>query len=48
MAGIVFFKTKKLEELKKFYVSGVGMEVWLEQADCVIFKHQNMLVGFCS
>ena len=23
------------------------MEVWLEQEDCTIYKHGNLLLGFC-
>lgn len=47
MAGIVFFKTQQLDLLKKFYIEQIGMELWLEQADCIILKHENMLIGFC-
>lgn len=24
------------------------MELWLEQADCIILKHGNLLLGFCQ
>ncbi|MEA2096933.1 MAG: VOC family protein [Candidatus Cloacimonadota bacterium] len=48
MNGIIFFKTKKLHELKKFYLEEIGCEIWLEQADCSIFKFGNMLFGFCN
>lgn len=24
------------------------MKLWLEQADCIIMKHENLLVGFCQ
>jgi hypothetical protein len=48
MAGIVFFRTTMLQEIVEFYVSEVGMRVWLEQADCVILSHGNLLLGFCD
>jgi predicted lactoylglutathione lyase len=48
MAGIIFFKTQQLDLLRSFYVDQIGMEVWLEQADCVILRSGNMLVGFCQ
>ncbi|MCP4579994.1 MAG: nitroreductase [candidate division Zixibacteria bacterium] len=48
MNGIVFFKTGKLDEIKLFYTGRVGCEIWMDQNDCVIFKHGNMLLGFCQ
>jgi nitroreductase len=48
MSGILFFKTKDKDLIKEFYLSQIGMEVWLEQKDCVILKHGNLLVGFCT
>ncbi len=48
MSGILFFKTKDKENVKDFYQSHVGMEIWLEQKDCVILKHGNLLLGFCT
>lgn len=48
MSGIVFFKTKKLDELKKFYINEVGCDIWLEQADCVLFRHGNFIFGLCQ
>lgn len=48
MAGIVFFKTRKLEKLREFYISLLGMKVWLEQQDCLILMHDNLLLGFCE
>lgn len=47
MNGIIFLKTKRLSELKDFYLS-LGCEVWLEQSDCTILKAGNLLFGFCS
>ncbi|MGQ9464731.1 MAG: VOC family protein [bacterium] len=48
MAGIIFFKTKNLELIRDFYIRRIGMELWLEQADCIILKHGNLLLGFCQ
>jgi catechol 2,3-dioxygenase-like lactoylglutathione lyase family enzyme len=48
MAGIVFFGTEKICELEEFYTNVLGMRVWLRQADCIIMKHENMLLGFCA
>ena len=48
MSGIVFFRTKVLKELQEFYVSILGMEVWLEQEDCTILRYGNLLIGFCQ
>ena len=48
MNGIVFFKTKNLDVLKNFYLNEIGCRIWLEQADCCIFKFGNMLFGFCD
>ena len=47
MAGIVFLKTKNLEGMKSFY-SKIGAKVWIDQTDCIIFKHDNFLFGFCE
>ncbi len=48
MNGIIFFQTTMLEQLRKFYIDQVGASVWLEQVDCVVFKHGNFLFGFCQ
>ncbi len=48
MAGIVFLKTRRYEEVLRFYCERVGMTVWLKQADCTILKHGNLLLGFCE
>ena len=48
MAGIQFHRTTKLEALRDFYQQLIGMEVWLEQDDCAILKHENFLLGFCE
>ncbi|MCI0497401.1 MAG: nitroreductase family protein [Thermoplasmata archaeon] len=48
MSGIVFFGTNALGKVRDFYVDRVGMTIWLEQPDCVVLKHGNMLLGFCA
>ncbi len=48
MSGIVFFKTKMLEQLKEFYTYQIGCEIWLEQADCALFRHGNFIFGLCQ
>ncbi len=48
MAGIIFFRTRDLKQIQDFYTSQLGMIVWLEQAECVILKQGNLLVGFCQ
>lgn len=48
MSGIIFWKTRQLDAVRDFYTRRAGMSVWLEQADCVILKHGNLLAGFCS
>ncbi|MBN1619941.1 VOC family protein [candidate division WOR-3 bacterium] len=48
MAGIVFFKTENMEKIKEFYIQTMEMEIWLEQKNCVILRHENMLIGFCK
>ncbi len=46
MAGIVFLRTRRLEAVREFYLSQIGMSVWLEQPGISILKHGNLLVGF--
>jgi hypothetical protein len=48
MGGIIFFKTRTLQEIQEFYTSELGMKVWLKQKDCTILQHGNLLVGFCQ
>ncbi len=48
MSGIIFYGTKDLDRTREFYMSRVGMDIWLEQADCIIFQHGNLLLGFCQ
>lgn len=37
-----------LDGIIDFYVNELGMHVWLEQPDCVILNHGNLLLGFCD
>ncbi|WP_089879494.1 VOC family protein [Halogeometricum limi] len=46
--GIVFFRTTNREATTAFYTDRVGAELYLEQPDCTILKHGNMLFGFCD
>jgi len=48
MSGIIFMGTGKLDEIRQFYLERVGAELWLEQEDCIVLKHGNMLFGFCN
>lgn len=48
MSGIIFLHTSDLEEMKSFYQSRIGMKLWLDQGDCVILGHGNLLLGFCK
>ena len=48
MSGIVFLKTKNMPEIRKFYEERVGMQLWLQQAHCIILKHGNLVLGFCE
>jgi hypothetical protein len=48
VAGIVFLKTVNLEKIKEFYMDKLGATIWVDQQDCIIFKHDNFLFGFCE
>ncbi|MDX9857503.1 MAG: nitroreductase family protein [candidate division Zixibacteria bacterium] len=48
MSGIVFLKTGQLAAVRDFYCSIVGCSVWLDQRDCIILRHGNLLFGFCE
>ncbi|MFW9856556.1 MAG: VOC family protein [Candidatus Thorarchaeota archaeon] len=48
MAGIIFLKTQNLEKIRDFYTSMIEATVWVDQKDCIIFKHDNFLFGFCE
>ena len=48
MSGIVFYATENHDAVVEFYRDRLGMELWLEQPDCTILEHGNLLVGFCD
>ena len=48
MAGIVFLKTQRIEHMEEFYTRKIDMQIWLRQEDCIILKHENLLLGFCE
>ena len=48
MSGIIFFRTTDIEKVRRFYIDEVGMALWLDQGGCVILRHGNFLLGFCS
>ncbi len=48
MSGLIFFSTRELEKIVDFYTTRLGMDIWLEQADCIILKHDNLMLGFCQ
>lgn len=48
MSGIVFFATESHDAVVDFYTSVVDADVWLEQPDCTILEHDNLLFGFCA
>lgn len=48
MPGIAFFGTRNIEEIKGFYIERLNLTIWLEQKDCIILRHGNLLIGFCK
>ena len=46
--GIVFFGTRSLAILERFYCDLIGLDVWLRQADCFVLRSGNLLLGFCQ
>lgn len=48
MSGITFFRSEDLERTKEFYLSDVGMDMWVDQGGCCILRHGNLLLGFCE
>jgi nitroreductase/catechol 2,3-dioxygenase-like lactoylglutathione lyase family enzyme len=48
MSGILFLNTQDLDRIRKFYQAKIGMTLWLDQGDCVILKHGNLMIGFCK
>jgi hypothetical protein len=48
VAGIIFLKTQQIKDIESFYTEKIGMQMWLRQEDCMILRHENLLLGFCS
>jgi len=48
MAGIVFFRSRRYEEICSFYQDEIQLPVWLDQGTCKIFQSGNLLLGFCQ
>ncbi len=48
MAGIIFFATKNYDKIKDFYGQKLGLELWLDQGGCAIYRSDNFLLGFCG
>jgi len=48
MSGIIFLRTMDLDMIRDLYIEKIGMELWLEQKDCIILTHDNMMLGFCQ
>ncbi len=46
--GVVFLHSESLKAVREFYIGRMGMEVWMEQADCLLLRRGNMILGFCS
>jgi nitroreductase len=46
MSGIVFYRTADRKRIAEFYAGSIGMEIWLDQADCVYLRHGNLIIGF--
>jgi len=48
VSGMLFMGTRNLDDIKDFYISKIGMDLWLEQEDCIVLQHGNLLLGFCT
>jgi len=46
MSGIIFFKTKSLDVIHKFYHDKLKLKFWLKQTGCNIYQSGNFLIGF--
>lgn len=47
MSGILFCNTQNLDGLRSFYIDVLGCNMWIDQGDCIILRHGNLLLGFC-
>lgn len=45
MSGIIFLKTKNMENITDFYLNEVGMELWLKQQNIALMRHGNLILG---
>jgi nitroreductase len=48
MSGLIFLPTSDLRATLSFYKSKLGMKLWLDQGDCAVLQHGNLLLGFCE
>lgn len=48
MSGLIFLPTSDLRTTITFYQSKLGMDLWLDQGDCAVLQHGNLLLGFCE
>mgnify|MGYP006276480043 FL=1 len=48
MDGIVFFRTRELDDVVAFYTDRLGADVWREQPDCTILEAGGFKFGFCE
>jgi hypothetical protein len=48
VSGIVFYATQNHDAVIDFYTDRLDAEIRLEQPDCTVLKHDNMLFGFCA
>lgn len=48
MSGIVFFRSRDIENLRTFYLNRVGCSLWLDQGGCILLRHGNFILGFCD
>jgi nitroreductase/catechol 2,3-dioxygenase-like lactoylglutathione lyase family enzyme len=48
MSGLIFLPTSDLRSAITFYESQLGMNLWLDQGDCAVMQHGNLLLGFCE
>jgi nitroreductase len=48
MSGLIFLPTSDLRATITFCQSKLGMGLWLDQGDCTVMQHGNLLLGFCK
>ncbi len=47
MSGILFNRSRDVEGTVEFYTQNIGASVWLDQKQCIILQHGNLLFSFC-